>query len=105
MKQWRTAGLHYTEFYHVHLRVLFCCTLHSPLHKNQHLVNIDDSTHVGSATASFKEIVTVARYNSTKQTADTLGRESATTSFGIGNCYPGVRTPQLAMPIPTPTQK
>ena len=46
----------------------------------------------GSATASFKDLVTVAHVNSTNQTANVLGRGSATASFGLRNSCPGVRS-------------
>ena len=56
-----------------------------------HLLIIVDCTRVGSATASFNGLVTVAQENSTNQIAD---GGSATASFALGNHFPGVRTPE-----------
>ena len=49
---------------------------------------------IGSATASFKDLVTVAQKNSTNQPNSKwmLGRVSAT-AFGLDNSIPGVSTP------------
>ena len=70
-----------------------CCR---PLHKYQfmpYLIAVVDCTHVESATAFFKEVVTVAQENSTNQTADVLVRGSVIrASFGFGNGFPGART-------------
>ena len=51
------------------------CKPHCPLHKNQHipyLIVVIDCTHVGSASASFKDFMIVAKKLSTNQTADVL---------------------------------
>ncbi len=51
-----------------------------------HMLLLLLTTHVGSARASFKHLVTVAQENTTNQTA--------TASFELGNSFPGVGYPQ-----------
>ena len=66
----------YTHVHYVlplHKFLFFCCLLARP------------------ATASIKDMVTIAQKNYTNQTADVIRRRLSTASFGLSNSFTGVR--------------
>ena len=70
---------------------------HVVLHKISHLVAIVDCTHIGSATASFKDLVTLPRRTlPIKQ--QIFWQRISNGSFGHDNSFPGARTPQTKQP-------
>ena len=50
------------------------------------------STHVGSATASFNDLITVAQENSYNQTADALLEDQPQPPLDLVTVFPRVRT-------------
>ena len=55
------------------------------------LVAIVDCTHVGSATTSFKDLVTVAQVNSSNQIADALVEDQLQSSLDLVTAFLTVR--------------
>ena len=66
-------------FYHfIYTNQLILKAVYFGHYTYQHIVAIVDYTLVGSATASFKDLVTVVQENSTNQTAElSMGHRSA----------------------------
>ena len=58
--------------------------------KHQNIPNLVDSTHIGSATASFEGLVTLHK----RILQQMFGSRIHTTSFGHDNSGPGARIPQ-----------
>ena len=57
------------------------------------LVATADCIHVGAATASFEDLVTVAQQNSTNQTVDVSVENQLHPPLNLGNSFPETRTP------------